>query len=88
MTEATAEEKNSQEDYEQFMSDSTDKRAEDSKTLLDKEAAKAEAETELENSKGAKASAEKDLKAVVGMIWEVPSGAAEESAASLFTWNG
>merc|ERR1719456_453585 len=68
MTEATAEEKNSQEDYEQFMSDSTDKRAEDSKTLLDKEAAKSEAETELENLKGAKASAEKDLKAVVGMI--------------------
>merc|ERR1719238_1692355 len=68
MTEATAEEKDGQEDYEQFMSDSTDKRAEDSKTLLDKEAAKSEVETELENSKGAKASAEKDLEAVVNMI--------------------
>merc|ERR1719409_2551510 len=68
MTEATAEEKDAQGDYEQFMSDSTDKRAEDSKTLLDKEGAKAEAETELENSKGAKKSAEKDLEAVVGMI--------------------
>merc|ERR1719482_1216384 len=68
MTEATAEEKDAQGDYEQFMSDSTDKRAEDSKTLLDKEAAKAEAETELETAKEAKASAEKDLEAVVGMI--------------------
>jgi len=68
MTEATAEEKDAQGDYEQFMSDSTDKRAEDSKTLLDKEAAKSEAETEFEAQKGAKKAAEADLKAVVGMI--------------------
>merc|ERR1719463_835651 len=70
MTEATAEEKDVQGDYEQFMSDSTDKRAEDSKTLLDKEAAKAEAETELEASKGAKASAEKDLHADCDFLLE------------------
>merc|ERR1719183_1820755 len=68
MTEAQAEEKDAQGDYETFMSDSADKRAEDSKSLLDKESAKAEAETELENAKGAKKSAEKDLDAVVTMI--------------------
>jgi chromosome segregation ATPase len=67
-TEATAEEKDAQGDYEGFMSDSTDKRAEDSKTLLDTSSAKAEAETELENSKGAKKSAKTDLDAIVTMI--------------------
>jgi len=68
MTEATAEEKDAQGDYEQFMSDSTDKRAEDSKSLTEKTEVKANTEVELEATKGAKASAEKDLKAVVNMI--------------------
>merc|ERR1719217_1464702 len=44
MTEAEAEEKNSQKEYEQTMSDSAEKRAQDGKTLTDKESAKAEAE--------------------------------------------
>ena len=37
MTEATAEEKDAQADYEKFMGDSTEKRAADSRTLLEKE---------------------------------------------------
>merc|ERR1719265_2782035 len=40
MTEATAEEKAAQEDYETFMNDSAAKRAEDTKTLQDKEGEK------------------------------------------------
>merc|ERR1719313_1947951 len=47
MTEATAEEKNAQGDYEKFMSDSATKRAEDSKSITDKEAAKADLEAAL-----------------------------------------
>merc|ERR1719199_494740 len=41
MTEAQAEEKGAQEDYEEYMGDSAEKRATDSKTLSDKEGAKA-----------------------------------------------
>merc|ERR1719316_1186149 len=48
MTEAQLEEKDAQEDYEKLMKDSADKRAEDSKAITDKEAAKAELETELQ----------------------------------------
>merc|ERR1719428_297070 len=48
ITEAELEEKDAQEDYEKFMQDSSDKRAEDSKAITDKEAAKAEMETELQ----------------------------------------
>merc|ERR1719271_1002975 len=51
MTEAKMEEKDAQEDYENFMQDCTAKRAEDSKTLQDKEGAKAETETNLEAAK-------------------------------------
>merc|ERR1719181_2308527 len=40
-------EKNAQEEYEEFMSDSAEKRAEDSKAITDKSAAKAEMESEL-----------------------------------------
>merc|ERR1719291_888704 len=39
------EEKDAQKEYEVFMSDSSEKRALDSKAITDKEAAKAEAET-------------------------------------------
>merc|ERR1719213_627805 len=42
------EEKDAQEDYETFMSDASTKRAEDSKSITDKEAAKAETETQLQ----------------------------------------
>merc|ERR1719324_956135 len=48
MTEAELEEKDAQEDYETLMKDSADKRAEDSKSITDKEAAKAEMETQLQ----------------------------------------
>merc|ERR550537_976793 len=47
MQEAEVEEKNAQEEYEQFMKDSADKRAADSKAITDKEAAKAQMEGEL-----------------------------------------
>jgi len=41
-------EKDAQQDYEQFMGDASDKRAEDSKAITDKESAKADAESQLE----------------------------------------
>merc|ERR1740130_2580162 len=47
ITEIEVEEKNGQEEYEQFMSDSASKRALDSKAIEDKEAAKADAEAKL-----------------------------------------
>jgi len=43
-------EKDAQRDYETFMSDASAKRAEDSKTITDKESAKAETETELQSN--------------------------------------
>merc|ERR1719161_3134319 len=51
MTVAKAEEKDAQEDYEKMMADSADKRAEDSKTMTDKESALAEMMAELEQHK-------------------------------------
>merc|ERR1719453_1693668 len=43
-------EKDAQKDYETFMGDASEKRAQDSKTITDKESAKAETETELEKN--------------------------------------
>jgi septal ring factor EnvC (AmiA/AmiB activator) len=43
-------EKDAQQDYETFMADSSDKRAQDSKAITDKDAAKAETEGELESN--------------------------------------
>merc|ERR1719263_68879 len=68
MTVAEAEEKDSQEDYEKMMSDSAEKRAEDSKAITDKEAAKAEAETSLTAKEEGKAGAEKELAATLEYI--------------------
>merc|ERR1719146_313800 len=48
MTEAEVEEKDAQADYEQMMKDSADKRAEDSKTLTDKQGALADLKSGLE----------------------------------------
>merc|ERR1719502_1875218 len=48
ITEMETEEKLAQEDYEKFMADSAEKRALDTKTLADKEAAKADLETNLQ----------------------------------------
>merc|ERR1719456_737476 len=45
---AEVEEKNAQEEYEEMMKDSAEKRAEDSKSLTDKESAKAETEAALQ----------------------------------------
>jgi len=50
------EEKEAQSEYEEFMADSSDKRALDSKAITDKEAAKAETETQLETDKDTKGS--------------------------------
>merc|ERR1712072_1114217 len=44
-------EKDAQKDYETFMSDASQKRADDSKAITDKEAAKAATEEELQTSK-------------------------------------
>jgi chromosome segregation ATPase len=52
MQEAEVEEKNAQEEYENFMSDSAEKRAVDSKAVTDKAAAKADMETALSSAKG------------------------------------
>merc|ERR1719291_1024307 len=68
MTEATAEEKNSQSDYEQTMEDSADKRAQDTKTLTEKTAAKATTEEDLQSHKDGKKAAERELMAVHEVI--------------------
>merc|ERR1719171_3362944 len=47
MQTAEVDEKNAQEEYEEFMKDSAEKRAMDSKAITDKEAAKGEMEGEL-----------------------------------------
>merc|ERR1719327_2134130 len=49
-------EKDAQKEYEQFMSDSAEKRALDSKAIGDKEGAKAEAETQLQTDEDSKKS--------------------------------
>merc|ERR1719146_222258 len=49
-------EKDAQEEYEEFMADSSEKRALDSKAITDKEAAKAETETQLQSDKDTKKS--------------------------------
>jgi len=63
MTEAEVTEKDAQGDYETFMQDSATKRAEDSKTLTDKQGALANLETSLGDQKADKASTEKTLSA-------------------------
>merc|ERR1719146_39390 len=61
MTEAEVTEKDAQGDYETFMQDSATKRAEDSKTLTDKQSALANLETSLGEQTADKASTEKSL---------------------------
>merc|ERR1719265_2194688 len=48
ITEMETEEKLAQEDYEKFMADSAEKRANDSKSIADKEGAKADLESDLQ----------------------------------------
>jgi len=68
MTEASTEEKNSQAEYEQTMTDSAEKRATDSKSLTDKGGAKAEAESDLEKNTEEKAGTIKELMATESYI--------------------
>merc|ERR1719201_1924016 len=68
MTEAETTEKDAQGDYETFMQDSATKRAEDSKTLTDKETALANLETSLGELKADKASNGKSLSATLEYI--------------------
>merc|ERR1719446_1021016 len=68
MTEAKATEKDSQADYEQAMSDSRDKRAQDSKTIADKQKAKADTNANMEANTEEKAATTKTLMATLDYI--------------------
>merc|ERR1719480_339457 len=68
MTVSTTEEKDAQADYEEFMKDSADKRAEDSKNLGDKSAALADAQASLEKQTETKTSTTNELSATVQYI--------------------
>merc|ERR1719146_632132 len=68
MTEAETTEKDAQADYETFMDDSATKRAEDSKTLTDKQTALANLETSLGEQKADKTSNGKTLAATLEYI--------------------
>jgi len=68
MTVAKAEEKDAQEDYDQMMKDSADKRSKDAKNLGDKEAALADMKASLEKDTESKASTGKELGATVMYI--------------------
>jgi len=68
LTVAKAEEKNAQADYETMMKDSAEKRAEDSKSLGDKEASAADMAAALEKDTESKGSASKELGATVQYI--------------------
>jgi len=63
MQEAEVEEKNAQEEDEQFMSDSADKRTDDSKAITDKDGAKADTEVALEEATKSHGSKLKELMA-------------------------
>jgi len=63
MTEAETSEEINQKDYEQLMTDSADKKADDMKSLTEKTGAKAAMQGELEQSKEDKASTGKELMA-------------------------
>jgi len=61
LTEAKLSEKDSQADYEKMLEDAKVKRAEDSKTLTDKEGALADLDTAHEQQKGDKAQSDKEM---------------------------
>merc|ERR1719284_1493716 len=61
MTEATTTEKDSQADYEQMMKDSASKRADDSKSLANKEGALADLQASMQSNTEEKTSTEKEL---------------------------
>jgi len=68
MTQATAEEKDAQADYEGLMTDSAAKRAEDAKSLTDKGAAKGAMEEQLQTHHDTKKSTESELSATLAYI--------------------
>jgi predicted nucleic acid-binding Zn-ribbon protein len=68
MTVAETEEKDAQGDYEQLMKDSAEKRAEDAKTLANKEATLAELQSSLEKATEGKKSSVKELGATLQYI--------------------
>mmetsp|Transcript_77844 Transcript_77844/g.217610 ORF Transcript_77844/g.217610 Transcript_77844/m.217610 type:complete len:717 (-) Transcript_77844:126-2276(-) len=68
MTEAKTEEKEAQSEYETLMADSAQKRADDSKTLADKESVKAQTEVDLQGYKASKLSAFKQHQATMQYI--------------------
>merc|ERR1719329_1308497 len=68
MTEAKATEENAQEDYEQSMKDSAEKRATDTKTMADKSKAKAETQASLEANSEEKGATTKSLMATMEHI--------------------
>merc|ERR1719263_1412741 len=68
MTEAKTTEADSQADYETAMKDAAEKRALDTKTLTDKEAAKAQMESDLETAKEEKVATTKELMATEAYI--------------------
>jgi septal ring factor EnvC (AmiA/AmiB activator) len=68
MTVATQEEKDAQADYEQMLSDSANKRAEDMKSLSDKGAAKADAQAALEGHTEDHTQSSKEHMATVNVI--------------------
>merc|ERR1719487_2399149 len=63
-TEATMEEKDSQEDYETMMANAKTKRKQDTNTITEKEAVKAELETEFQKNTDAKKAQETELAAL------------------------
>jgi len=68
MTEAKATEKNAQEDYEQAMKDSAEKRTTDTKALADKSKAKAQTEADMEANTEEKGATTKSLMATMEHI--------------------
>merc|ERR1719310_794485 len=68
MTTATQEEKDAQADYEQMQKDAAEKRAADSKSLSEKEAAKADTEAALQNHEDDHTSTSKELTATLQVI--------------------
>merc|ERR1719230_1987229 len=68
ITEMETEEKLAQEDYEKFMADSAEKRANDTKSLADKEAAKADLEGDLQLNGEAKKAKQSEAMATMETI--------------------
>merc|ERR1719405_384567 len=68
MTEAVTEEKLAQEEYEELMADSSQKRAADSKSITTKEGEKADTETALSEQTETHKSASKELMATLEYI--------------------